>query len=195
MPGLFDPAVTRPDHGPRKAVGPGPATRAKRLTADLTVSDVDAVPFADGRQDILNGLFDPVELGTIDPKSVITIGTAGRRDDAPWYSFDIKGGSFLARPSESKRFQASDTELLPLKENAEGLPNWDDVDACLDAADGARYLFNNHAMVYTVLGDTTEHPIGDLWGLRKSKLLAEGQGPVSSAGGAVSSSCAAAIDI
>lgn len=157
-----------------RMLGLAPRTRAKRLTADLTVSDIDAVSFAASRQDVSN-LFDPVELRSIDASSVITFGNAGRNDDAPWYSFDIKGGSFLARPSGSKLFPPSDAKMLSLPENTEGLPKWNNVDACLDASDGSRYLFNNHSMVYTVLGDLKENSISSRWGLRKTKLLDDGQ--------------------
>lgn len=156
-------------------MGLPPRNRAKQLTADLTVTDIAFVPFSDGRLDILNGLFDPIELATLDQNSVIIIGTADRQDAPPWYSFDIKGGSFLARPSGGMAADVqSDANLLPLEGNTEGLPQWDHVDACLDGSDGKRYLFNNAKMVYAVLGDPNEGPIDSRWGLRYSKLQADG---------------------
>src|SRR5271157_6149995 len=55
------------------------------------------------------------------------------------------------------------------------MPKWDHVDACLDGSDGKQYLFNNQNLVYSVLGDPTEHRIDPRWGLRKTKVYAEGQ--------------------
>ena len=69
----------------------------------------------------------------------------------------------------------SDANLLPLADNTEGLPQWDHVDACLDGSDGKKYLFNNAKIVYVVRGDPTEHRIDTRWGLRYSKLHADGQ--------------------
>ena len=91
-----------------QSMGLAPRYRAKRLTADLTVADVDAVPVADLRADVLEGLFDPAEISTLDLNSVIEIGSAGRNDDALWYSFDMKGGSFLARPGGTKTVKQSE---------------------------------------------------------------------------------------
>ena len=131
-----------------------PAQPRQTAHCGSTVTDIAFVPFSDGRIDILNGLFDPIELATLDQNSVIIIRTAGRQDSPPWYSFDIKGGSFLARPSGGMAADAQlDANLLPLAGNTEGLPQWDHVDACFDGSDGKKYLFNNAKMVYAVLGD------------------------------------------
>ena len=150
-----------------------PRNRAKQLTADLTVVDIDAVPFTDWRSGILGTLF--AEPVTLTQDNVITIDAPGRQDAEPWYSFDIKGGSFLAKPSSEAATSApSNVTLIPLAGNTDGLPQWDRVDAALDASDGNRYLFNNAKMVYTVLGDPTEHSIDSRWGLRSTNLLVDG---------------------
>ena len=150
-----------------------PRNRAKQLTADLTVVDINPVPFTDWRPGILATIFaEPVALT---PDNVVTIDSPGRQDTEPWYSFDIKGGSFLAKPSsQTPTSTPSTVSLIPLAGNTDGLPQWDHVDACLDASDGNRYLFNNAKMVYTVLGDPTEHPIDSRWGLRSTNLLVDG---------------------
>jgi hypothetical protein len=150
-----------------------PRNRAKQLTADLTVVDIDAVPFTDWRVGILDTLF--AEPVTLTQDNVITIDMPGRQDAEPWYSFDIKGGSFLAKPSsQTATSTPSNVTLIPLAGNTDGLPQWNHVDAALDCSDGNRYLFNNAKMVYTVLGDPTEHPIDSRWGLRSTNLLVDG---------------------
>jgi len=149
--------------------------RGKSLSADLTVSDVPAAPVVDLRSEMLNGLFDSSEIGTqLDLDNVITIDSASRENTAPWYSFDMKGGSFLARPVETRKNNDADVTLVQLAQNPE-MPKWDHVDACLDGSDGKQYLFNNQNLVYSVLGDPTEHRIDPRWGLRKTKVYAEGQ--------------------
>ena len=175
-------------------LGLPPRIRAMRLSADLTSAEVTAFPIADGRADVLDSLFDSREIQMIDPNSVIAIGSpdgqfdgghtalGGRSESAPrelkrapWYCFDMKGGSFLARPANARTPNQSAEDLRPLADNSEGLPKWDHVDAALDAADGHQYLFNNLSMVYTKRGDQTEYPIKRRWGLRRTNVLADGQ--------------------
>ena len=144
-------------------MGLPPRVRAKRLTADLTVSDIAAVPVLDARADILAGLFNSAESNNLDLNAVIAIDSADRRDDAPWYSLDIKGGSFLARPVESRSSGEPEAPLLALANNADGLPRWNRIDACLDGSDGHQYLFNNERLVYAIRGDSNEFRIDARW--------------------------------
>jgi hypothetical protein len=103
---------------------------------------------------------------------VVVLGSAGRNVGAPWYSFDLKGGSFLAKPvaETSNRW-----DLLPLLGNTDDLPEWDRVDACLDTTDRHQYFFDNRRLVYSALGDRTEHRIDERWGLRYTRVHADGQ--------------------
>jgi hypothetical protein len=137
-------------------VGLLPRPPAKRLTADLTVTDTTAVSLWDGRAEMLQALFDPGEGNNLNLDSVVVLGSTGRHNEALWYSFDLKGGSFLARPVVPPPSQDAEVRLLPLVGNTEGLPAWDHVDACLDTADGQGYLFNNQKMVYYARGDARE---------------------------------------
>ncbi len=154
-------------------MGLAPRARSNQLTADLTVTNVGPFPPADNRADMLRLLFDANDIGTLN--NVIAIGSAGQSSGAPWYSFDIKGGSFLARPTGQQTLKQTDVNLLPLAGNTEGLPEWDHVDACLDGgADGSQYLFNNHSMTYAVPNDPVERPIRSRWGIRKTQIHVDG---------------------
>jgi hypothetical protein len=145
---------------------------ARGLRADLTVSALAAKPVADRRADKLKTLFAPDRSLELD--SVVVLGSGGRHVDAPWYSFDLKGGSFLARPlQESSPGQETSGRLTALRGNLEGLPSWERVDTCLDTSEGQRLLFDNQRMVYRDLTDATELATAERWGLRYTKVLAE----------------------
>jgi len=148
---------------------------ARRLRADLTVSQATGVPVWDGRADKLRALFAPGELDlSFELDSLVVMGTTGRYSDAPWYSFDLKGGSFLARPiEEAVRAEESDGLLSPLAGNRAGLPAWKRVDACLETSDGQHYLFDNERLVYRELSEPAEHALAERWGLRYTKVNAE----------------------
>ena len=49
------------------------------------------------------------------------------------------------------------------------------MDACLDGSDGHQYLFNNQNFVYSVRGDPATPRIDARWGLRFTKVHADGQ--------------------
>lgn len=149
---------------------------AAGLTADLVVADRADLPAADGRTSMFQGLFAYAEhIGLAGDSTITTeLGSSVEFAEAPWYSFDLKGGSFLAKPSISS-LGAEDRMLRPLAGNAMGLPSWDHVDACLDAQDGNAYLFNNQLGRYAVLGSTAESSIQDRWGLRRTAILADGK--------------------
>ncbi|MGA2410992.1 MAG: neuraminidase-like domain-containing protein, partial [Candidatus Binataceae bacterium] len=161
------------------AVGSGkgqPATivnGARLLTADLTSSETGIFLIADRRIDMLRALFAPNEI--LGPNDVVALGSTGHYAKALWYSVDLKGGSFLAKPILP---EAEKETRLPLAGNQDRLPNWPSVNASLDATDGNGYLFNNARMAYWQRpreGQPSEHPIGDRWGLRHTTVHADGQ--------------------
>jgi hypothetical protein len=158
-------------------LGPLPRFSVVSLSADLPVpsSSVSPVSFVAVPADILDRLFDPSEISALNANHIIAIGSADRWNAAPWYSFDMKGGSFLARPDKAPQPTPSDTQLLPLAGNTEGLPNWGQVDACLDGSDGKQYLFHNQDMTYSVRGEQTTHRIDERWGLQASNVHTDGQ--------------------
>jgi hypothetical protein len=150
-----------------------PRNKAYQLRADFTVKGIDAFPPADDRDDMRRLLFNPSEIGSL--SDVIAFGSPGRSDEAPWYSFTLKGGSFLARPTGQQSLNQPDIDWIPLAKKQEGFPAWDHVDACLDGSDGTQYLFNNQSMTYAVRNDPTERAIRSQWGLRKTQILVDGK--------------------
>lgn len=68
--------------------------------------------------------------------------------DDRWTSIDLLGSSFLYRSVVSTANDVIKTRAL--KQNRDGLPKWDHVDAAFELPNGTRYFFNNVSQEYQV---------------------------------------------
>ncbi|MEU4233734.1 hemopexin repeat-containing protein [Nonomuraea sp. NPDC026600] len=120
--------------------GPALKVRAGAWVAGET-DDKVAQALAAAAERVAEVFVDPVK-----PADVVRFDTPVAAESGSWFSVDVKGGSFLCRPSDPGPDESAD--LLPLDGNDDGLPVWGQVDAAVELPGGARYFFDKAAGQY-----------------------------------------------
>ncbi|GLW09364.1 hypothetical protein Misp01_44930 [Microtetraspora sp. NBRC 13810] len=87
-----------------------------------------------------------VFVDPVRPADVVRFDTPVAAESGSWFSVDVKGGSFLCRPTEAGPDESATP--LPLAGNDDRLPAWGKVDAAVELPGGARYFFDNTAGQY-----------------------------------------------
>jgi hypothetical protein len=130
------------------------------LLADLAV-DSAAAATADRVASIFA---DPV-----DPAAVVRFDYPTGAETWPWFSVDVKGGSFLCRPVVPEPEAAP----VPLAGNADQLPTWWKVEAAVELPDRTRYFFDGAGRYATAPPDGApggREPIVPRWGRQRTVL-------------------------
>ncbi|MCA9700712.1 MAG: hypothetical protein KC431_24510, partial [Myxococcales bacterium] len=143
------------------------------LTADLVTHPATRPPTDSAGIELFSSLFAASER----PQQVVRLSTAADSSEGPWYSFDLKGGSFLCKPAVGS-LDTSLVALRPLAGNTHGLPEWDRVDAGFAASDGATYLFHNPGSRYAKIdgaGGMTVEPLRMRWGQIANPIISSGE--------------------
>jgi Tc toxin complex TcA C-terminal TcB-binding domain/Neuraminidase-like domain/Salmonella virulence plasmid 28.1kDa A protein/Hemopexin len=96
----------------------------------------------------------------------------------PWFSVDIKGGSFLCRPVTVTSTEGTRAALAG---NTDRLPRWSTVDAAVELPSGRRFFFDNAAHGYATAEAGGEpgpvQPTAPRWG--RVRTVLPRRGPVS----------------
>ncbi len=143
------------------------------LTADLATHPATRPPADSAGIELFGSLFAPGER----PQRIVRLNSSADSSEGPWYSFDLKGGSFLCKP-EVGSLDPNLVTLRPLVGNPHNLPEWDGVDAGCTATDGNTYLFHNPGSRFATIdasGNTTTTPIQDRWGHIDNAILRSGE--------------------
>jgi hypothetical protein len=115
----------------------------------------------------------------VDPAAVVRFDSPSGADAWPWFSVDVKGGSFLCRPAMVA--EPEDSPPRPLRDNKDRLPVWDRIDAAFELTDEVRYFFDSNPRrgpgVFSRIAAGTQAasaplPISSRWG-RKPTVLPE----------------------
>ncbi|NVB43322.1 hypothetical protein G6O69_36190 [Pseudenhygromyxa sp. WMMC2535] len=151
--------------------------QVRRVNASLT-ADLVTHPATRPPTDLAGiELFDSLFAASERPQQIVRLSTAADSSEGPWYSFDLKGGSFLCKPAVGSLDQSL-VALRPLTGNTHGLPEWDRVDAGFAASDGATYLFHNPDGLYAKVdstGGTTVEALRLRWGHIDNPILNTGE--------------------
>ncbi|MCB9713935.1 MAG: hypothetical protein H6712_08785 [Myxococcales bacterium] len=135
---------------------------AASLTADLATQTNTRAPIDSAGIELFSTLFASSEQ----PDAVVRMNTSADSAEGPWYSFDLKGGSFLCKPAVGS-IDTNVVGLRPLRGNPHHLPQWDRVDAGFRASDGSTYFFDGPGGRYARLsadGELEEHETFRRWG-------------------------------
>ncbi len=143
------------------------------LTADLVTHPATRPPADSAGIELFGSLFAPGER----PQRVVRLNSSAESSEGPWYSFDLKGGSFLCKPAVGS-LDPNLVTLRPLAGNPHNLPEWDGVDAGFSSTDGNTYLFNNAGSKYAEIdasGSTKTAAIASRWGYIDNPILRSGE--------------------
>ncbi|MBM2620497.1 hypothetical protein JIG36_33810 [Actinoplanes sp. LDG1-06] len=149
---------------PELWVDAAPADAALAYAADLKARTEAA-----GATDRVARLFvDPIAAA-----DVVRFDVPDGAESWPWFSADVRGGSFLGRPVVIT--EPEDAPLRPLRGNLDRLPEWDRIDAAFELPGGDRYFFDNERGRYTVVPArggrmTAAQPINSRFGRLPSAL-------------------------
>lgn len=147
--------------------------RNASLTSALETRPATRPPSDSAGIELFSSLFAASER----PDQVVRLNSAADSSEGPWYSFHLKGGSFLCKPAVASLDDRA-MALQPLAGNLHGLPQWDGVDAGLESTDGSTYLFHNAAGAYAKIGadgSMTEEPVHRRWGHIDNSIARGGQ--------------------
>jgi hypothetical protein len=165
-------------------------TMAFSLTPELYTRPAAPVSFDDSGTERFTGLFkEPVTSNGSSPApaaggpaapavaapTVVMFNQPTESSDAPWFSFDYKGGSFLCKPAPLPPVQV---ERLPVKGGAgERLPAWDRFQAGFTSPDGTSWYLNAEGQYVQVdrAGKISEaQPVGSRFGRARNALTETG---------------------
>nr|WP_245006641.1 hemopexin repeat-containing protein [Actinoplanes ianthinogenes] len=150
---------------PEVTAAKDPAAKALEIADDLE-SSVNAAATTERVSQIFQ---DPVN-----PADVVRFHTPAGAESWPWFSVDVKGGSFLCRPVTAPEpenapfvaFAEAGTERVP--------KSWTRVDAAVELPDGTRYFFRNSDRQFLSIAPdgTATDPSGyaTRWGLIPTML-------------------------
>jgi hypothetical protein len=94
--------------------------------------------------------------------SVLKVCVLSSTDTYPWYSFDLKGTSFLAKPAQPNLQSSAPVQSLA-------------QDASFTATDGYTYTFRNSDLTYmSSAAPGVWQPIGSRWGIESSTIQQTG---------------------
>ncbi|MFL5909959.1 MAG: hemopexin repeat-containing protein [Gaiellaceae bacterium] len=144
-----------------------PAALTPQVMALL--ADLEADSAAAATADRVASIFvDPV-----DPVAVVRFDHPTGAEAWPWFSVDLKGGSFLCRPVVPE----PEGSPIPLAGNADRLPTWKKVKAAVELPDRTRYFFDDAGRYATAApgGQPGQPgPIVPRWGRQRTVLPARG---------------------
>lgn len=113
----------RPEVGKTKTVA---CYRTFSLTPELyTVKLWGQYPFENART-VFRTIFDEPDIPA---DQMVTLNTGDQSTEAPWFSFDYKGGSFLCKPDIG--VLGGDLWPKSIPSNTDGLPKWPMIDAAV----------------------------------------------------------------
>jgi Tc toxin complex TcA C-terminal TcB-binding domain/Neuraminidase-like domain/Hemopexin len=143
------------------------ADQARTAEGTALLADLEAAADTAATADRVAQIFvDPVKA-----EDVVRFDLPHGLESWPWFSVDLKGGSFLCRPV---LVPGSADALRPLLGNTDQLPVWQRVDAAVELPGGTRYFFDNRAHRYTTgsagTAPSTLESIGARWGRRPTVL-------------------------
>ncbi len=122
-----------------------PSHEAFILTSELYSEKVRKPKKQNKGKDIFESLFE--EGVVIDDDKVTMLSSTEKTSEAPWFSFDHKGGSFLCKPA----IPTLSDKAWPLSLNDSILfQDWKQIDAAFQGPDGNHYFFNNDKRVFIV---------------------------------------------
>ncbi len=134
---------------------------------------------------IFNSLFDD----SISPRKVVALNTFESSLDAPWYSFDHKGGSFLCKPTIPNLSERARDVINASPEL--GLPGWNQIDAAFSDDTGNNVFFNMRDDLYVSSEDMIEKSVSENLGLQSNSFT----NPVKSDEPVVSGACVVEGDV
>ncbi|MBG0566523.1 neuraminidase-like domain-containing protein [Actinoplanes aureus] len=147
--------------------------RAPPDTARALATELETSTEAAATTDRVARIFvDPVAAA-----DVVRFDVPAGAESWPWFSVDVRGGSFLCRPVVVT--EPEDAPLRPLRGNPDRLPEWNRVDAAFELANGDRYFFDNERGVFAVVPARggrrpTPQPINGRFGRLPSALPVPG---------------------
>ncbi|MEM9984453.1 MAG: neuraminidase-like domain-containing protein, partial [Bacteroidota bacterium] len=153
------------------------------LTPELETKLAPGREFAQSGLEVFQGLFADAEVANIlQNGKVVQLNTFENSTEGPWFSFDLKGGSFLCKPTAGSLNEFN--EIQRLSGNDAALPEWDHLDAAFSDASGTSFYFHNDYVADETTpqdvfvsssesGLTTPKPIGSRFGRARNKVAAD----------------------
>ena len=138
------------------------------LTPELYTSVVQKPAFQHSGLDVFKNIF----LEDIQEDKIVNLNTPEDSTESPWFSFDLKGGSFLCKPAAPVLSRQVEPRIL--KENNDSLlPHWEKMDAAFLGPDGKVYFFRDNQFTDSDNLESTRNT-KNIWGRKYNKIADTG---------------------